>query len=186
MLSDDQVASAPILILGNKIDRPGAASEEDLMTYFNLHGQTTGKVLCSESRLYCLSEGGRVHVYRQFDYWKGVQWNPSISETATICPHCKGCFVPISEAWDQRQRPGERGILNCGGSGSAILIKQSVLVTLTSPLVKSTCVYLLVLLISMCVCLQGNVSEKELQRRPVELYMCSVLKRQGYGEGKPL
>lgn len=72
LLSDDQVASAPILILGNKIDRPGAASEEDLMQYFNLHGQTTGK---------------------------------------------------------------------------------------------------------------GNVSEKELQRRPVELYMCSVLKRQGYGDG---
>ena len=38
------MASAPILILGNKIDRPGAASEEDLKTYFNLHGQTTGKV----------------------------------------------------------------------------------------------------------------------------------------------
>lgn len=44
LLTDDQVASAPILILGNKIDRPGAASEEDLKTYFNLHGQTTGKV----------------------------------------------------------------------------------------------------------------------------------------------
>lgn len=72
LLSDDQIASAPVLILGNKIDRPGAASEEDLKTYFNLHGQTTGK---------------------------------------------------------------------------------------------------------------GNVSEKELQRRPIELYMCSVLKRQGYGEG---
>lgn len=44
LLSDEQVASAPILILGNKIDRPGAASEEDIKTYFNLHGQTTGKV----------------------------------------------------------------------------------------------------------------------------------------------
>ena len=44
LLSDDQVASAPVLILGNKIDRPGAASEEELKTYFNLHGQITGKV----------------------------------------------------------------------------------------------------------------------------------------------
>ena len=56
LLSDDQVASAPILILGNKIDRPGAASEEDLKTYFNLFGQTTGKVHLSVCVCMCVCE----------------------------------------------------------------------------------------------------------------------------------
>ena len=31
---------------------------------------------------------------------------------------------------------------------------------------------------------QGNVPAKDLQRRPLEMFMCSVLKRQGYGEGR--
>ncbi|XP_064387908.1 GTP-binding protein SAR1b-like [Halichondria panicea] len=72
ILSDDQVAESPVLVLGNKIDRPGAISEDDLKQVFGLVGQTTGK---------------------------------------------------------------------------------------------------------------GTVSRQDLQRRPVEVFMCSVLKRQGYGEG---
>ena len=72
LLGDEQVASAPILVLGNKIDCSGAISEEELKTVFGLHGITTGK---------------------------------------------------------------------------------------------------------------GNVPRKDLQRRPVEVFMCSVLKKQGYGEG---
>lgn len=30
---------------------------------------------------------------------------------------------------------------------------------------------------------KGDVALKELNARPVEVFMCSVLKRQGYGEG---
>ncbi|XP_022667445.1 small COPII coat GTPase SAR1-like isoform X1 [Varroa jacobsoni] len=43
LLMDEQLASCPVLILGNKIDRPGAASEDELRHSFNLYSQTTGK-----------------------------------------------------------------------------------------------------------------------------------------------
>jgi GTPase SAR1 family protein len=44
LLTDEQLLNCPVLILGNKIDRPGAASEEELRNTFGLYGQTTGKV----------------------------------------------------------------------------------------------------------------------------------------------
>ena len=44
LLRDEQIMQAPVLVLGNKIDIPGAASEDEIRTVFNLHGQTTGKV----------------------------------------------------------------------------------------------------------------------------------------------
>lgn len=43
LLTDEQLSNCPVLILGNKIDKPGAASEDELRAYFNLYGQTTGK-----------------------------------------------------------------------------------------------------------------------------------------------
>lgn len=49
LLSDEQVASAPVLVLGNKIDMPGAGSEDELRHMFGLHGKTTGKVCYSLS-----------------------------------------------------------------------------------------------------------------------------------------
>ena len=44
LLTNEQVTNVPVLILGNKIDRPGAPSEEEVRSAFGLHGQTTGKV----------------------------------------------------------------------------------------------------------------------------------------------
>jgi len=43
LLSDEQLSNCPVLILGNKIDKYGAASEDDLRHFFELHGKTTGK-----------------------------------------------------------------------------------------------------------------------------------------------
>lgn len=44
-MTDETIANVPILILGNKIDRPEAISEERLREMFGLYGQTTGKVM---------------------------------------------------------------------------------------------------------------------------------------------
>lgn len=43
LLSDEQLSNCPVLILGNKIDRLNAASEDELRHYFELHRKTTGK-----------------------------------------------------------------------------------------------------------------------------------------------
>jgi len=43
LLTDEQLANCPVLILGNKIDESNAAGEDEIRGVFNLHGQTTGK-----------------------------------------------------------------------------------------------------------------------------------------------
>ena len=42
-MTDETISNVPILILGNKIDRTDAISEEKLREIFGLYGQTTGK-----------------------------------------------------------------------------------------------------------------------------------------------
>lgn len=44
LLTDETLSNCPVLILGNKIDKPGAASEDELRQFFNIYQQTTGKV----------------------------------------------------------------------------------------------------------------------------------------------
>ncbi|KAB0801938.1 hypothetical protein PPYR_04124 [Photinus pyralis] len=43
LLTDETLSNCPVLILGNKIDLPGAASEDELRTSYVLYNQTTGK-----------------------------------------------------------------------------------------------------------------------------------------------
>lgn len=75
LLADEQVANAPVLVLGNKIDKPGAASEDEIRHMFGLHGQTTGKGTVSRSEL-----AGRpmelfmCSVLKRQGYGEGFRW----------------------------------------------------------------------------------------------------------------
>lgn len=55
-MTDETIGNVPILILGNKIDKPEAISEEKLREMFGLYGQTTGKVRRGSLRDAALSE----------------------------------------------------------------------------------------------------------------------------------
>ena len=76
LLTDEQLSSCPILILGNKIDRPGAAGEDELRQVFGLYGQTTGRGRVARSELY----GGRpmelfmCSVLKRQGYGEGFRW----------------------------------------------------------------------------------------------------------------
>uniref|UniRef100_UPI003CC8750F small COPII coat GTPase SAR1B isoform 4 n=1 Tax=Taeniopygia guttata TaxID=59729 RepID=UPI003CC8750F len=71
LMTDETIANVPILILGNKIDRPEAISEERLRETFGLYGQTTGKHTTEGAE--CQASGG-VHVQRAEEtrLWGGV------------------------------------------------------------------------------------------------------------------
>lgn len=75
LLTDESLINCPVLILGNKIDLPGAASEDDLRNFFNLYGQTTGKSYVPRSEL-----SGRplelfmCSVLKRQGYGEGFRW----------------------------------------------------------------------------------------------------------------
>lgn len=75
LLTDEQLANCPVLILGNKIDKAGAASEEEIRGYFSLYGQTTGKGKVAANQL-----PGRplelfmCSVLKRHGYGEGFRW----------------------------------------------------------------------------------------------------------------
>lgn len=75
LLRDEQIASAPVLILGNKIDIPGAASEDEIRQMFSLHGQTTGKGTVSRNELHTRPmELFMCSVLKRQGYGEGFRW----------------------------------------------------------------------------------------------------------------
>ena len=69
LLTDEQLSNCPVLILGNKIDRPDAASEDELRNFFALYGQTTGKVRSQETDLAIFERSDTSWSRWPFDLW---------------------------------------------------------------------------------------------------------------------
>jgi GTP-binding protein SAR1 len=75
LINDEQIASAPILILGNKIDIPGAASEDEIRHFFGLHGLTTGKGTVARAELATRPvELFMCTVLKRQGYGEGFRW----------------------------------------------------------------------------------------------------------------
>ncbi|KAL7083001.1 hypothetical protein ACP275_14G135500 [Erythranthe tilingii] len=75
LLYDDSLANVPFLILGNKIDIPYAASEEELSYHLGLMGITSGKgkVNLSDSNVRPI-EVFMCSIVRKMGYGDGFKW----------------------------------------------------------------------------------------------------------------
>ncbi|KAJ7214586.1 hypothetical protein O6H91_11G008600 [Diphasiastrum complanatum] len=75
LLSDDSLAQVPFLILGNKIDIPYAASEDELRYYLGMTNYTTGKgkVNLADSSMRPV-EVFMCSIVRKMGYGDGFKW----------------------------------------------------------------------------------------------------------------
>lgn len=75
LLSDDSLADVPFMVLGNKVDIPGAASEDELRYALGLAGQTTGKGKADARALAARPiEIFMCSVVRRMGYGDGFRW----------------------------------------------------------------------------------------------------------------
>jgi len=73
LLADEQLAHAPILILGNKIDATDAQSEDFVRQYFGLYGLTTGRTATGETSQRPM-ELFMCSVLKRQGYGEGFRW----------------------------------------------------------------------------------------------------------------
>jgi len=73
LMSDETIANAPVLVLGNKIDKQGAVSEDQIRQFFGV--QTTGKGKVPIDQLQSRPiEIFMCSVLRKQGYGEGFQW----------------------------------------------------------------------------------------------------------------
>ncbi|THG21262.1 hypothetical protein TEA_019648 [Camellia sinensis var. sinensis] len=129
LLSDESLATVPFLILGNKIDIPYAASEDELRYSMGLTGITTGKgkVNLADSAVRPI-EVFMCSIVRKMGYGDGFKW---------VSQYINSVIVVVGIGW----------LGDCGGDIGwfdgcySEIIKMVVVVVVWWVQVECTCVY---------------------------------------------
>ncbi|XP_073476899.1 small COPII coat GTPase SAR1B [Aquarana catesbeiana] len=75
LLADETIGNVPVLLLGNKIDRPEAISEERLLHTFGLYGHATGKGKVPQKQLNTRPiELFMCSILKRQGYGEGFRW----------------------------------------------------------------------------------------------------------------
>ncbi|CAI2351363.1 unnamed protein product [Caenorhabditis sp. 36 PRJEB53466] len=75
LLQDEQIANVPVLVLGNKIDKPGALSEDQLKWQLNIQHLCTGKGDVSRNEMQNRPmEVFMCSVLQRQGYGEGIRW----------------------------------------------------------------------------------------------------------------
>nr|CAB3265862.1 GTP-binding protein SAR1b [Phallusia mammillata] len=74
LLMDEQIANAPVLILGNKIDMPTAVSEDELRSFFRLRSTGKGQVSVDSLGGARPTELFMCSVLKKQGYGEGFRW----------------------------------------------------------------------------------------------------------------
>lgn len=105
LLTDETISNVPVLILGNKIDRPEAISEDALRGMFGLHGHTTGKVIKKYTNKWCDWKLKSVMFFsKQFFSFRDAvtahqqKWASQISQGQIYLP-CVNAPIVVKTSW---------------------------------------------------------------------------------------
>ncbi|GKC66886.1 GTP-binding protein SAR1A, partial [Tanacetum coccineum] len=110
LLSDESLATVPFLILGNKIDIPYAASEDELPYYMGLEGLTSGKV--TDGHTTAINTGGLVNTLVLRMLVDGNQPLPEKRQQAieSITSAINHTVERVKEALEKQRPPSPRGM----------------------------------------------------------------------------
>lgn len=74
LIADEQLTNVPVLILGNKIDKPEAVSEDYIRQYFGLYGITSGRTATAKDLNSRPIELFMTSVLKRQGYGEGFRW----------------------------------------------------------------------------------------------------------------
>ncbi|KAI7751075.1 hypothetical protein M8C21_012882, partial [Ambrosia artemisiifolia] len=172
LLSDESLATVPFLILGNKIDIPYAASEDELLYHMGLTGLTTGKGKVNmENTGVRPIEVFMCSIVRKMGYGDGFKWVDAV--------------VYLVDAYDKERFAESKKELDALLSDESLATVPFLILgnKIDIPYAASEDELLYHMGLTGLTTGKGKVNMENTGVRPIEVFMCSIVRKMGYGDG---